>query len=99
MGVPHLEASQQRGAHSKVHAWMQVSSAAPVAAALASGSASDATLSRLYGGSAAEGVSELSMAVPVYEAIGKVSSYDPVLYQPWRHTMSTIIIVCTKHGH
>lgn len=50
----------------------QVSSAAPVAAALASGTASEATLSRLYGGSAAEGVSELSMAIPVYEAIGRV---------------------------
>lgn len=52
---------------------VQVSSAAPVAAALASGTASDATLSRMYGGSAAEGVSELSMAIPVYEAIGKVN--------------------------
>lgn len=52
-------------------AW-QVSSAAPVAAALASGTASEATLSYLYGGSAAEGVSELSMAIPVYEAIGRV---------------------------
>ena len=51
---------------------MQVSSAAPVAAALASGTASETTLSRMYGGSAAEGVSELSMAIPVYEAIGKV---------------------------
>ena len=51
---------------------LQVSSAAPVAAALASGTASDATLNRMYGGSAAEGVSELSMAIPVYEAIGKV---------------------------
>ena len=50
----------------------QVSSAAPVAAALASGTASEATLSYLYGGSAAEGVSELSMAIPVYEAIGRV---------------------------
>lgn len=50
----------------------KVSSAAPVAAALASGTASEATLSYLYGGSAAEGVSELSMAVPVYEAIGRV---------------------------
>jgi len=49
-----------------------VSSAAPVAAALASGTASEATLSYLYGGSAAEGVSELSMAIPVYEAIGRV---------------------------
>ena len=44
-----------------------------MAAALASGTASEATLSYLYGGSAAEGVSELSMAIPVYEAIGKVS--------------------------
>ncbi|KAL3148553.1 hypothetical protein ABBQ38_013987 [Trebouxia sp. C0009 RCD-2024] len=50
----------------------QVSSAAPVAAALASGTASESTLSYLYGGSAADGVSELSMAIPVYEAIGKV---------------------------
>ena len=56
---------------SKFSSW-QVSSAAPVAAALASGTASEATLSYLYGGSAAEGVSELSMAIPVYEAIGKV---------------------------
>lgn len=56
-----------------VHHW-QVSSAAPVAAALASGTASEATLSYLYGGSAAEGVSELSMAIPVYEAIGRVRS-------------------------
>ena len=45
-----------------------------MAAALASGTASDATLNRMYGGSAAEGVSELSMAIPVYEAIGKVCS-------------------------
>ena len=41
-------------------------------AALATGSQSEATLSKLYGGSAEEGVSELSVAVPVYEAIGKV---------------------------
>lgn len=52
---------------------LQVSSAAPIAAALATGSASEATLSRLYGGSAGEGVSELSVAEPVYEAIGRVS--------------------------
>ena len=52
---------------------LQVSSAAPVAAALASGTASESTLSYLYGGSAVDGVSELSMAIPVYEAIGKVS--------------------------
>ncbi len=51
----------------------QVSSAAPVAAALASGTASEATLSYLYGGKAEDGVSELSMAIPVYEAIGRVS--------------------------
>lgn len=50
----------------------QVSSAAPVAAALASGTASEATLSYLYGGKAEDGVSELSMAIPVYEAIGRV---------------------------
>ena len=41
-------------------------------AALATGSQTEATLSKLYGGSAEEGVSELSVAVPVYEAIGKV---------------------------
>lgn len=50
----------------------KVSSAAPVAAALASGTASEATLSYLYGGSAVDGLSELSMAIPVYEAIGRV---------------------------
>lgn len=59
----------------------QVSSAAPVAAALASGTASEATLSRLYGGSAAEGVSELSMAIPVYEAIGRVCALTHILLQ------------------
>lgn len=59
----------------------QVSSAAPVAAALASGTASEATLSRLYGGSAAEGVSELSMAIPVYEAIGRVCAVTHVIVQ------------------
>eukprot|EP00891_Asterochloris_glomerata_P007379 jgi/Astpho2/7379/Aster-x0315 len=51
---------------------LKVSSAAPIVAALATGSQSEATLSKLYGGSAEEGVSELSVAVPVYEAIGKV---------------------------
>lgn len=55
--------------------YLQVSSAAPVAAALASGTASEATLSYLYGGSATEGVSELSMAIPVYEAIGRVRRF------------------------
>ena len=56
-----------------------MSSAAPVAAALASGTASESTLSYLYGGSAADGVSELSMAIPVYEAIGKVQFRQAIL--------------------
>lgn len=65
---------QQLPNNSSCALWLswQVSAAAPVAAALASGTASESTLSYLYGGSAAEGVSELSMAIPVYEAIGKV---------------------------
>ena len=69
----------------------QVSSAAPVAAALASGTASEATLSYLYGGKAEDGVSELSMAIPVYEAIGRVSQ---------THTLSFCsIVLCVAFPH
>lgn len=79
----------------------QVSSAAPVAAALASGTASEATLSYLYGGKAEDGVSELSMAIPVYEAIGRVSQTHPlsfcssiVLCRAFQHVSMNFYIVC-----
>ena len=77
----------------------QVSSAAPVAAALASGTASEATLSYLYGGKAEDGVSELSMAIPVYEAIGRVSQTHSLTLQhsplcSFQHVSMNLYIVC-----
>lgn len=55
---------------------MQVASAAPVAAGLASGGDGEVSLSALYGGSG----DEQGAAVPVYNAIGRVRRLPSLLF-------------------